>query len=108
LSVRSRAMPSRANRRESDDLWDALEEVDLDPVQVAMLEALRWIGVPLSAIGLVDVLDGYLTMWEAQYHLEVLQKAGVVELVSADELGEPSSDFDLPHRLSIAAGANRS
>jgi hypothetical protein len=71
-----------------------------------MLEALRWVGVPLSAIEVVNVLDGYLTMWEAKYHFEILQKTGVVEPISDDESGGPVSDFDLPYRLSTAVGGN--
>jgi Helix-turn-helix domain len=98
---------AKTNRDESDDLWSALEHVDLDPVQVALLEALQRIDVPLSAVNLVDVLDGYLTMWEARYHLETLRKDGVVEPVSADELSESVSDFDLPYRLSIADSSGR-
>jgi hypothetical protein len=94
----------RDDRHESD-FWDALEDVNLDPVQVPMLEALRRIGAPLSAFELVNVLDGYLTMWEAKYHLEVLWKAGVVG-TSADEWSESMSDFDLPYHLNSAVSGN--
>jgi hypothetical protein len=99
-------MPPRANRHERNNFWGVLEDVHLDPVQVPMLEALRRIGEPLSAIGLVDVLDGHLTMWDAKYHLEALEKAGVVEPAPHDEAGKPASDFNLPYRLGTAAGAN--
>jgi len=86
--------PSGKRRVDRGDSWG-----DLDPVQVTMLEALRWIGEPLSAIGLVDVLDGYLSMWEAKDHLQSLQKDRVVMPVSADELDEPVGEFDQLYRL---------
>lgn len=86
--------------REGDDFWDALGH-HLDPIQVPMLEALWRIGVPLSAIDLVDVLDGYLTMWEAAHHLEVLQGRGVVEPTSGDKSSRQATGFDLTYRLRI-------
>ena len=84
--------------REDDDFWDALED-HLDPIQVPMLEALRRIGEPLSAIGMVNVLDGYLSMWEAADHLEALQALGIVESISADQPGKQASEFDVPYCL---------
>ena len=61
-----------------------------------MLEALWRIGEPLSAIRMVDVLDGYLSMWEAVDHLEALQELDIVEPASGDR---SSGDFDVPYRL---------
>lgn len=68
----------------------------LDPIQVPMLEALWRIGEPLSAICMVDALDGYLSMWEAADHLEALQKLDVVEPASD---GTSRGDFNVPYRL---------
>lgn len=64
-----------------------------------MLEALWWIGEPLSAIELVDVLDGYLTMWEAKDHLEVLKGLEVVEPTSASQSDKQASDFRVPYSI---------
>jgi hypothetical protein len=89
--------------REGDDFWDALGDHALDPIQVPMLEALWRIGELLSAIELVDVLDGYLSMWEAADHLEALHALGMVERTSADQPGKQESDFDVPYRLKTAA-----
>jgi hypothetical protein len=85
--------------REDDDFWDALGDHTLDPTQVPMLEALRRIGEPLSAVGMVDVLDGYLSMWEAADHLEALQGLGVVEPTSADPPSKQKSSYDVSFRL---------
>jgi hypothetical protein len=92
-------MPAKGDRQSGEDeLWDSLED-PLDPIQVPILEALRRIGAPLSAIELVNVLDGYLTMWDAKDHLEALQKDGVVEPAPPDESSGPIGEFDLPYRL---------
>ena|ERR671918_300439 len=96
-------MSAKGNTQEDGDLWNMLGDT-LDPVQVPMLEALQRIDASLSAIEMVNVLDGYLTMWEAKYHFDVLQKAGIVEPVPSDESSEAVSDFDLSFRLSIAVG----
>jgi hypothetical protein len=92
--------------REGDDFWDALGDHALDPIQVPMLEALRRIGQPLSAIRMVDVLDGDLSMWEAADHLEALRTLGIVEPTSDDQPGREASDFDVPYRLKTAASGN--
>lgn len=92
--------------REGDDFWDALGDHALDPIRVPILEALWRIGEPLSAIGLVDVLDGFLTTWEANHHLQVLETLGVVEPTSADQPGKQASAFDVPYRLKTAASGN--
>jgi hypothetical protein len=91
--------------READDFWDAVGD-HLDPIQVPMLEALWRIGEPLSAVGMVDVLDGHLSMWEAADHLEVMRALGTVEPTSADQPGKEASDFEAPYRLKTAAGGN--
>lgn len=92
--------------REGGDFWDALGDHALDPTQVPMLEALRRVGEPLSAVGMVDVLDGYLSTWEAADHLEALRALGIVEPTSADQSGKQADDFDVPYRLKTAASGN--
>lgn len=87
---------------QTDDFWDALGD-HLDPIQVLMLEALWRIGEPLSAIGMVDVLDGYLSIWEAADHLEALRALGILEPTLADQPSKQASDFDVPYRLKTGA-----
>lgn len=81
--------------------WSALPEKVLHPVRVPIIEVLWWIGEPLSAIALVDVLDGFLTMWEAAHHLRVLDALDVVELspVETDSGASREDLFDVPYRL---------
>ncbi len=83
-----------------EEFWSALPEKAIHPRRVPMLEALWWIGEPLSAIATVDVLDGYTSMWEAAHHLRALEALDVVE--PALPSGQPKSrreGFDVPYRL---------
>ena len=89
-----------------DHCWDALGDHAFDPVCVPMLEALRWIGEPLSAIELVDVLDGYVSMWEAASYLEALQEIGVTEPTSLGPSSKRTSEFEVSFRLKAVAGGS--
>lgn len=83
-----------------EELWRGLPAKVDHPYRVAIIEALRWIGEPLSAIGVVDALDGYMSMWNAAFHLEALERLGVVERVAG--AGEPQAHeerFDVSFRL---------
>lgn len=80
--------PEDEGQPDEDKFWDALG----DP-QVLMLEALWWIGEPLSPIGLVDVLDGHVTMGEAADCLEFLQGLGMVEPAPIDPSSKQSHDL---------------
>jgi len=84
-----------------EEFWSTLPEKVLHPFRVPIIEALWWIGEPLSAIALVDVLDGSLSMWEAAHHLRVLDALGVVEPAPVDTDGATSRNdlFDAPYRL---------
>lgn len=86
---------------ECEDFWSTLPEKVLHPVRVPIVEAFWRIGEPLSAIELVDVLDGSLSMWEAAHHLRVLDELDVAEPapVDADRGASRSDLFDLPYRL---------
>lgn len=68
---------------DGEEFWSIVPDKGFHPIRVPMIEALLWIGEPLSAIGLVDVLDGFLTMWEAAHHLQLLEALDLVEPTSA-------------------------
>lgn len=80
-----------------EEFWSTLPEKVQHPVRVPIVEALWWIGEPLSAIGLVDLFDGDVSMWEAGHHLRALEELDVVEALDS---GASRSDLlDLPYRL---------
>jgi hypothetical protein len=81
-----------------EEFWSTLPEKVRHPVRVPVVEALWWIGEPLSSVDMVDVLDGFLTMWEAAHHLQALEALDVVEPVS--DAGEGRrGPLDIPFRL---------
>lgn len=84
-----------------EDFWSTLPEKVRHPVREPIIEALWRIGEPLSAIALVDVLDGFLSMWEAAHHLRVLDALDVAEPSPVDtDRGASRNDlFDVPYRL---------
>lgn len=90
-----------ATSSDYEEFWSTLPCRALHPLRVPILEALRWIGEPLSAIALVDVLDGHITMWEAGHHLRVLVELDVAEPSAGDADRSPSRNgvFDVPYRL---------
>jgi hypothetical protein len=84
-----------------EEFWSTLPGKAMHPVRVPIVEALWRIGEPLSALALVDVLDGFMSMWEAAHHLRVLVALGVAEHAPVDiESGRWRDDlFDVPYRL---------
>ena len=83
----------------AEECWSTLPEKVLHSARVPIIEALWWIGEPLSAIALVDVLDGYLSMWELAYHLRVLDALNVVERSSIDNGASGEDRFYVSYRL---------
>lgn len=84
-----------------EEFWSTLPEKVLHPLRVPIVEALWRIGEPLSAIALVDVLDGFLGMWDIAHHLRVLDELDVAEPspVDADSGASRPDLFDVPYRL---------
>lgn len=86
-----------------EEFWSTLPEKVMHPLRVPIIEALWWIGEPLSALRTVDVLDGHLSMWEAAHHLRVLETLDVVEPVPP-HTGQTTSQrevFDVRYRLKV-------
>jgi len=84
-----------------EEFWATVPDKADHPRRVLLLEALRCIGEPISALTAVDVLDGDMSMWEASYGLTVLERLGIVETTSTD-MGRGTTGeerFDVPYRL---------
>jgi hypothetical protein len=83
-----------------EEFWSALPKRVMHRIRVPMVEALWWIGEPLSATTTVDVLDGYITVSDAAYHLRVLKSLGVAEPVPNDTGSRrPKTSFEVRFRL---------
>lgn len=79
-----------------EEFWLTLPERAFHPHRVPILEAFRWVAEPLSAIGLVDLLDGHITMWEAMHHLRALAE---LEVVKPEPVGEDWSSRNIFYDL---------
>jgi DNA-binding transcriptional ArsR family regulator len=62
--------------------WEALVPLLVHPMRVQIVEALVWIGAPLSASDLRQLLGERLTLRCLSYHLNRLVEAGAIEKVS--------------------------
>lgn len=97
---KARASKGAAVSDDYETFWSTVPEKALHPLRVPIIEALWWIGEPLSAVALVDVFDGFLSMWEAEHHLRVLDALNVTELSPGAESTTSRKDlFDVPRRL---------
>jgi len=58
--------------------WDALVSRFVHPTKVWIIEAMLWIGRPLSASELEKVFSGKWSISAISYHLTALAKRGIV------------------------------
>ncbi|HEX4668432.1 MAG TPA: helix-turn-helix domain-containing protein [Solirubrobacterales bacterium] len=62
--------------------WDALVPHVLHPLKVAIVEALGWVGKPLSATDLTKLFDDDdFGLSHVSYHLLKLAEAGAIKVV---------------------------
>lgn len=59
--------------------WDALIARLIHPTQLAVIEAMLWIGRPLSSAELVRVFDEEIVLSSVAYHVRRLSQLGVLE-----------------------------
>jgi hypothetical protein len=72
--------PSHSNDETVVD-WSAFVAGVIHPLKVQVIEAMRWIGMPISAVKLEQVFDGAICLSNISYHMESLKKLGMVELI---------------------------
>lgn len=58
--------------------WSLTVPFSVHPARVAIIEALRWIGEPLSAIELEGCFDGHFDISGLSYHLRTLAEHEVL------------------------------
>lgn len=62
--------------------WDALVPLIVHPLKVSIIEALRWIGEPLSASNLVKIIaEEKFTLSHVSYHVVKLADVGAIKVV---------------------------
>lgn len=61
--------------------WRAVVTSLLHPTKLVILEAIAWIGRPLSATELEAITDGEAPLSSFSFHLKQLAKAGILEIV---------------------------
>ncbi len=67
--------------------WDLLVPYVVHPLKVSIIEALRWIDVPLSATDLTKVIeDEKFGLSHVSYHMVKLAEAGVVEVTGSRQV----------------------
>jgi hypothetical protein len=66
--------------------WDVLVSRVLHPVQVQIIEAMRWIGRPLASSDLCKVFDNAYTVPHLGYHVGVLAKLDVLRVVCTEQV----------------------
>lgn len=66
--------------------WHSLIPLTVHPAKVAIIEAMEWIGVPLSPKELDRVFDEEIGVSLVSYHMRTLVGAGVVERVRQESV----------------------
>jgi hypothetical protein len=79
---------SGSNGGAGDELfrWDTLVSRVLHPIQLSMVEALIWIGLPISPSDLSQMYGGEFTNSHTGYHVKVLADHGIVELSGTEQV----------------------
>jgi hypothetical protein len=74
--------------------WERLVPLLINPAKVAIVEAVEWIGRPLSPTELVSLFgdrDLYLSI--VSYHVRELAKVGVLEIVKTRQVRGATEKF---------------
>jgi len=72
--------PTAASPQPTFD-WEALVPLLVHPVKVEIIEAMTWIGLPLSATDLDRILHGHVGVSLLSYHLRKLAEVGALKRV---------------------------
>jgi hypothetical protein len=67
--------------------WEELVPLLIHPLRVAIIEALRRIGEPLSTADLEEILDGDYALSVIAYHLGTLVKVDAIEVIDRPGTG---------------------
>lgn len=73
--------------------WAALVPNLVHPVRVAMVEAMCWIGQPLSSTEFRKIFDNEFSVSYLSYHVRELRKMEVMEKVSSRQVRGATESF---------------
>jgi DNA-binding transcriptional ArsR family regulator len=77
--------------------WETLVPLLVHPVKVEIIEAMAWIGLPLSATDLDRVLRGQVGVSLLSYHLRKLTEVGALRRVRQEQVrGAVQTFYALP------------
>jgi hypothetical protein len=77
--------------------WETLVPLLVHPAKVAIIEAMAWIELPLSATDLDRLLQGHAGISLLSYHLRKLAELGVIERVRQENVrGAVQTFYALP------------
>ena len=84
--------------------WETLVSQTVHPMRIAIVEALAWIGRPLTSNDLFNSFDRPGSIGNVGYHVKELAKMGVLTLVSQRPVrGTVETFYDFPPRPDPAA-----
>jgi hypothetical protein len=87
---------ARKNEQNKDFCWGALVARVLHPIDVQIIEALRWIDAPLSAGDFAQLFDGEPSWSKLCHHLRRLSQFQAIEYAVAPT---PRNVTDISYRL---------
>lgn len=73
--------------------WAQLVPLIVHPMKVAIIEAIDWIGQPLSPTDMVRMLEGEVSVSYASYHFRELKKLGAIEVVRTRQVRGANESF---------------
>ena len=83
--------------------WETLVPLLVHPVKVEIIEAMAWIGLPLSATDLDRALRGQVGVSLLSYHLRKLAEVGALERVRQEPVRGAIQTFYALRTGSLAA-----
>jgi DNA-binding transcriptional ArsR family regulator len=84
--------------------WESLVPLLVHPAKVAIIEAMAYIELPLSATDLDRLLQGEASVSLLSYHLRKLAEIGAIERVRQDTVrGAVQTFYGLPGSRPLAA-----
>jgi hypothetical protein len=73
--------------------WCALAAQIVHPTKMQIIEAMRWIGEPISAVKLEAIFDKAISLSNISYHVDSLAKLGTLKLIESHQVRGAHENF---------------